>query len=98
MMAVFVSRLVPFMSFDLVSYAAGLTTIKLWRFAMATLFGLMPVSFVLAHMGSEIVDSSGLELMVITLLAGLLLVIPIILGAVYRTRQGDQTDESEKIL
>jgi len=98
MMAVFVSRLVPFMSFDLVSYAAGLTVIKLWRFAMATLFGLMPISFVLAHMGSEIVDSNGLKLMVVTLLAGLLLVIPIILGAVYRTRQGDQTDESERIL
>lgn len=96
MMTVFVSRLVPFMSFDLVSYAAGLTALKLWRFALATLLGLVPISFALAHMGSEIVDSSGLELIVITLLAGLLLVIPIVLGAIYRTRQGDQTDESEK--
>ena len=98
MMTVFVSRLVPFLSFDLVSYAAGLTSLKLWRFAMATLLGLMPISFALAHIGSEIVDSSGMELIVITLLAGLLLVIPIVLGAVYRTRQGDQTDESEKTL
>ena len=98
MMTVFVSRLVPFLSFDLVSYAAGLTSLKLWRFAMATLLGLMPISFALAHIGSEIVDSSGIELIVITLLAGLLLVIPIVLGAVYRTRQGDQTDESEKNL
>lgn len=96
MMTVFVSRLVPFMSFDLVSYAAGLTALKFWRFALATLLGLVPISFALAHMGSEIVDSSGLELIVITLLAGLLLVIPIVLGAIYRTRQGDQTDESEK--
>jgi uncharacterized membrane protein YdjX (TVP38/TMEM64 family) len=95
MAAVFVSRLVPFMSFDLVSYAAGLTAIKLWRFAMATLLGLVPISFVLAHMGSEIVDSSGLELTVITLLAGLLIVIPIALGAIYRSRK--TTDDAERI-
>jgi uncharacterized membrane protein YdjX (TVP38/TMEM64 family) len=93
MTAVFVSRLVPFMSFDLVSYAAGLTALKLWRFAMATLLGLVPISFVLAHMGSEIVDSSGLELTVITLLAGLLIVIPIALGAIYRSRQAADGDE-----
>jgi len=86
--AVFVSRLIPFMSFDLVSYAAGLTTLRFWRFAMATLLGLVPISFVLAHMGSEIVDSSGLKLTVITLLAGLLIVIPIILGAIYHSRRG----------
>ena len=98
MTAVFVSRLVPFMSFDLISYAAGLTVLKLWRFALATLLGLVPISFALAHMGSEIVDSSGLKLTVIILLTGLLLVIPIVLGAVYRTRQGDQTEKSEKTL
>ena len=98
MTAVFVSRLVPFMSFDLISYAAGLTALKLWRFALATLLGLVPISFALAHMGSEIVDSSGLKLTVIILLTGLLLVIPIVLGAVYRTRQGDQAEKSEKTL
>jgi uncharacterized membrane protein YdjX (TVP38/TMEM64 family) len=98
MTAVFVSRLVPFMSFDLISYAAGLTSLKLWRFALATLLGLVPISFALAHMGSEIVDSSGLKLTVIILLTGLLLVIPIVLGAVYRTRQGDQAEKSEKTL
>ncbi len=87
MAAVFVSRLVPFMSFDLVSYAAGLTAIKLWRFAMATLLGLVPISFVLAHMGSEIVDRRALELTVITLLARLLIVLPIALGATYRSRK-----------
>jgi uncharacterized membrane protein YdjX (TVP38/TMEM64 family) len=96
MMAVFVSRLVPFMSFDLVSYAAGLTALNLWRFALATLLGLVPISFALAHMGSEIVDSSGSKLTVVILLAGLLMVIPIIIGTVYRSRQGTDANESEK--
>ncbi len=98
MMAVFVSRLVPFMSFDLVSYAAGLTALKLWRFVLATLLGLLPISFALAHMGSEIVDSSGSKLTVVILLAGLLMVIPIIIGTVYRSRQGTDANESEKTL
>jgi uncharacterized membrane protein YdjX (TVP38/TMEM64 family) len=92
MTAVLVSRLVPFMSFDLVSYAAGLTALKLWRFALATLLGLLPISFALAHMGSEIVDSSSLKLTVITLLAGLLIVIPIALGAIYRSRHAADGD------
>ncbi len=51
---VFISRLLPFVSFDLISYAAGLTCIRFWRFAFATLFGLIPISFLLAHFGSEL--------------------------------------------
>jgi len=38
---IFVSRLIPFLTFDLVSYAAGLSPILFWRFALATLVGLM---------------------------------------------------------
>jgi len=51
---VFISRLMPFISFDLISYGAGLTPIRFWRFASATLFGLIPMSFLLAHFGSEL--------------------------------------------
>ncbi len=49
---VFVSRLFPFPSFDIVSYAAGLTVLSFWRFAIATLAGIAPTSFLLAHFGS----------------------------------------------
>lgn len=31
---VLVARLLPFVSFDLVSYAAGLTALNAWRFAL----------------------------------------------------------------
>nr|WP_089886543.1 TVP38/TMEM64 family protein [Citreimonas salinaria] len=50
--AVFASRLMPFVSFDLISYAAGLSTLKFWRFALATLAGIAPASFLLAHFGT----------------------------------------------
>ncbi len=50
---VLVSRLIPFISFDLVSYAAGLSCLQPWRFALATLAGIIPASFLLAHFGGE---------------------------------------------
>ncbi|NCO21516.1 MAG: TVP38/TMEM64 family protein [Rhodobacterales bacterium] len=53
MATVFASRLMPFVSFDMVSYAAGLSRLHPWRFALATLAGIIPASFLLAHLGGE---------------------------------------------
>ena len=83
---VFVSRLIPFMSFDLVSYAAGMSPIKPWRFAMATLLGLIPVSFALAHFGAEIGKGDYRILVGIILVIGLLTIAPILFG--YSRRHG----------
>ena len=46
----------PFVSFDMISYAAGLSRLHLWRFALATLAGIVPASFLLAHFGGEAVS------------------------------------------
>lgn len=54
MAVVFATRLLPFLSFDIISYAAGLTPLKTWRFAIATLMGIVPASFMLAHFGGEL--------------------------------------------
>ncbi|HEC27289.1 MAG TPA: TVP38/TMEM64 family protein [Gammaproteobacteria bacterium] len=51
---VLLSRLMPFLSFDIISYAAGLTPLLLWRFLAATIIGILPASFFLAHIGSEL--------------------------------------------
>jgi len=53
---VFASRLMPFVSFDMISYAAGLSRLHTWRFAVATLAGIIPASFLLAHFGGEAVS------------------------------------------
>lgn len=50
---VFATRLMPFVSFDMISYAAGLSRLHAWRFAWATLAGIIPASFLLAHFGKE---------------------------------------------
>jgi uncharacterized membrane protein YdjX (TVP38/TMEM64 family) len=54
--AVFASRLLPFVSFDMISYAAELSRLHAERFALATLAGIVPASFLLAHFGGEAVS------------------------------------------
>ncbi|MFT6786191.1 MAG: putative membrane protein YdjX (TVP38/TMEM64 family) [Dinoroseobacter sp.] len=55
-LTVFASRLMPFVSFDMISYAAGLSRLHAWRFTLATLAGIIPASFLLAHFGDEAVS------------------------------------------
>ncbi|MGB5082353.1 MAG: VTT domain-containing protein [Burkholderiales bacterium] len=74
---VFVSRLLPFISFDLISYAAGLTALSLWRFALATLAGIVPASFVLTHLGFEMASGETDRFMYTAFALGLLTAIPI---------------------
>lgn len=83
---VFVSRLLPFVSFDLVSYAAGLTHLSAWRFALATLAGIVPASFLLAHFGEEIASNDTQRILISVLALGLLTGIPFALKAILARR------------
>lgn len=88
MVAVFASRLLPFVSFDAVSYVAGLTPLAFWRFALATLFGVMPVSFLLTYAGEEL---SGAGIATVGLVLIVLVALPLIpaLGRIVaRLRRG----------
>lgn len=76
---VFISRLLPFISFDLVSYAAGLTLLSAWRFALATLAGIIPASFLLAHFGRELTNGEADRFLYTALGLGLITVIPVAL-------------------
>lgn len=49
--AVFFSRFLPVISFNLVNYAAGLTTVSLATFALATGLGILPVTVVMVVLG-----------------------------------------------
>jgi uncharacterized membrane protein YdjX (TVP38/TMEM64 family) len=48
---VFLARLVPAVSFDVVSYGAGLTKMSLGRFAVASFLGMLPLTFVYTSFG-----------------------------------------------
>lgn len=77
------SRLMPFISFDLVSYAAGLSCLRLWRFALATLAGIIPASFLLAHFGGEVASADMGGSIWIVLALGLMTSIPLIIAALH---------------
>lgn len=91
MVAIFLSRLMPFLSFDMVSYAAGLTVLKPWRFAVATLAGILPASFVLAHLGDGLKGSSPGSAVWAVLGLGLITGAPIIWATWHR--KDEQNDE-----
>jgi uncharacterized membrane protein YdjX (TVP38/TMEM64 family) len=96
MAAVFVSRILPFISFDLVSYAAGLTPLALWRFAVATLAGIIPASFLLAHLGGEMASADARWITLAVLALGAITLVPIagkVLLNRYRKKPADRSSE-----
>lgn len=80
---VFVTRLMPFISFDIVSYAAGLTVLKFWRFAVATLAGIVPASFLLAHFGGALTTGEADGILLAVLLLGLITGVPVLVKVVH---------------
>lgn len=74
---VFVTRLLPFLSFDIVSYFAGLTVLSFWRFSLATLAGTVPSSFLLAHFGKEMGSGDADRILFSVIALGGLTLVPI---------------------
>lgn len=75
---VLVSRLLPFISFDLISYAAGLTVLSFWRFAIATAVGIVPASFLLAHFGDEMATGDTTKIMISIGALGAITLVPVL--------------------
>lgn len=74
MLVIFVSRLMPFISFDAVSYAAGLTPLAFWRFVVATLAGIIPTAYLITTFGGVLITTdSGLVTLSLILISGVTL-------------------------
>ena len=63
---ILIARLLPFMSFDLVSYAAGLTSMSFISFFIATGIGQLPATIVYSYVGGML--TGGAKLMMTGLL------------------------------
>lgn len=63
---ILIARLLPFMSFDLVSYAAGLTSMSFVSFFVATGIGQLPATIVYSYVGGML--TGGAKLMMTGLL------------------------------
>lgn len=64
--SILIARLLPFMSFDLVSYAAGLTGMGFWGFFIATGIGQLPATIVYSYVGGML--TGGARMLVTGLL------------------------------
>ena len=65
--AILIARLLPFISFDIVSYAAGLTKIKLKDFVIATAIGQLPATIIYSYAGEML--TGGTKMFVFGLLS-----------------------------
>lgn len=87
MLVIFASRLVPFISFDAVSYAAGLTPLTFWRFVIATLAGVIPTAYLITTFGDVLMTTeSGLVTFALILISSVTL-LPILLKLLLAQRR-----------
>jgi uncharacterized membrane protein YdjX (TVP38/TMEM64 family) len=79
--AVLIARLIPGISFDVVSYAAGLSSIGLWGFVLATGIGQMPGTIVFSLLGETVPQAARVGLWILVAVMGL-----VTLGLALRSR------------
>lgn len=70
------SRAVPIFSFDIISYAAGVTGLSVGVYALATLIGLLPSTFLLTYLGASLLISPVVAVSLSVAVAALLLLSP----------------------
>lgn len=78
---VFVLRLIPLVSFDLLSYAGGIAKVKFKSFLLATVLGMIPGTLAYSFLGASIASGS------VTLIFIAALVFVSLLGVTYYFRE-----------
>lgn len=93
---IFLSRLVPILSFDLVSYGAGMTGLSLPIYASATFIGMIPSTLMLTYTGGSLDLDSQHLFGATSLLVLLFLVLPLLVyrvaGSGWKEMMGIQAD------
>lgn len=88
MLVIFTSRLVPFISFDAVSYAAGLTPLTFWRFVVATLAGVIPTAYLITTFGGLLMATESGMLTIILIIVSSITLLPIVAKLLLARRRG----------
>ena len=68
----FVIRAVPFLNMDVVSYAAGLTLLSIWPYALVTCVDMLPFNLLVVFLGDHVVSGEGHRTLIWVALGGLL--------------------------
>lgn len=69
---IMIARLLPFLPFDIISYAAGLTSMRFWTFMLATGLGQLPATLIYSYAGEMLVGGAK------TFVFGLLIVFALV--------------------
>ncbi len=93
--AVLVCRLLPFMSFDLVSYAAGLTGMGFWGFFWATGLGQLPATVVYSYVGGMLTGSTQVVVMALFVIFALFALVGLV-RQVYMARHRELDPASDQ--
>lgn len=83
--SILIARLLPFISFDLVSYAAGLTSMKFLPFFIATGLGQLPATIVYSYVGGMLTGGAKLLMTGLLILFALSAVV-VMLRQIYREK------------
>ena len=85
-MSVLIARLLPFISFDIVSYAAGLTSISFGSFFVATGIGQLPATIIYSYVGGMLTGGAKMFVTALLLLFSLSALI-VLIRQIYVERQ-----------
>lgn len=93
--AILICRLLPFMSFDYISYAAGITGMKFWEYFLWTGIGQLPATIVYSWFGSAL---TGNIAQIFSVMIGIFIVAAIVmfLAQVWRNKHKELMDESNE--
>lgn len=90
--SILVARLLPFISFDLVSYAAGLTSMKFGGFFIATGLGQLPACIVYSYVGGMLTGGAKLLFTGLLCLFSLAILVAII-RSIWMNRQKNKNGD-----
>lgn len=76
--SVLIARLLPFVSFDWVSYFAGLTSMRFWSFFLATGLGQLPATIVYSYVGGMLTGGAKLLMMGLLILFALAILVVVV--------------------
>lgn len=83
--SILICRLLPFVSFDIVSYAAGLTPIKFWDFFIATGLGQLPATIVYSYLGNLAGSTKTIFISIVSVVA--LSALVYMIGKIYNDKK-----------
>lgn len=92
--SIIVARLLPFISFDVVSYAAGLTNMSFPGFFVATGIGQLPATIVYSYVGGMLTGGARMMFMALLLLFSLAIIVTIF-KSIWTSRQKKQSKKHE---